>query len=111
MSFGYYFESTDEDKTASLFGSLKNLSDHGVVLVASAGNDATDRPMFPAAFSATIDRLTSVGARNPNGSVALFSNAGDWVDTYWVGAQILSTAPHDLQRVPPADRTNGLGRS
>ena len=36
-------------------------------------------------------QLISVGARNPNGTVALFSNAGTWVDTYWTGAQVFST--------------------
>ena len=111
MSFGYYFETGDEDKTASLFGALKNLSDRGVVLVASAGNDATTRPMFPAAFSATIDQLISVGARNPNGTVALFSNAGDWVRTYWLGCPDPEHRTHDLRRVPPADRPHGVGRA
>jgi subtilisin family serine protease len=110
MSFGYYAETEDADKTASLFSSLKNLADHGVTLVAGAGNDATDRPMYPAAFT-SIERLISVGARNPNGSVALFSNAGAWVDTYWVGAQVISTAPRTFQGAgEPTARTRWEGR-
>ena len=109
MSFGYYAETEDADKTASLYSSLQNLSDHGVALVAGAGNDATDRPMYPAAFT-TIERLISVGARNPNGSVALFSNAGPWVDTYWVGAQVISTAPRTFQGAgEPTARTHSDG--
>jgi subtilisin family serine protease len=48
--------------------------------------------MYPAAFSTTIG-LVSVGALNPNGTVALFSNSGDWVSTWERGAQLLSTQP------------------
>ena len=61
-------------------------------IVCSAGNDATDRPTFPAALwkggdasstsrTQTTHRTSSVGALNPNGSVALFSNVGTWVTT------------------------------
>jgi subtilisin family serine protease len=35
----------------------------------------------------------SCGARNPNGSTALFSNAGKWVATVEVGAGVVSTFP------------------
>jgi subtilisin family serine protease len=48
--------------------------------------------MFPAAFSRTIG-LISVGAKNPNGSTALFSNSGDWVSAYETGASVISTLP------------------
>jgi subtilisin family serine protease len=116
MSFGYYHEDSDAAKTASLYNALRSLVDEkgrdgrAVVLVASAGNDATDRPMLPAAFT-DIDELTSVGARNPNGTVALFSNAGTWVDTYWTGAQVFSTMPDTFNgAVQPTARTTWNGQ-
>ena len=37
--------------------------------------------------------LVSVGALNPNGTVALFSNDGDWVSCRRPGAAVISTFP------------------
>ena len=58
-------------------------------MVCSAGNDATARPVFPAAFTPWLDDggtvhaeqgvvpIVSVGALNPNRTTdALFSNTG-----------------------------------
>ena len=87
MSFGYYHEAPDDVRTdASLGQALGALADAGTLLVASAGNDATTRRMFPAALDSRPDHkplnVVAVGARNPNGTVALFSNDGDWVDCH-----------------------------
>jgi hypothetical protein len=46
-----------------------------VLVVAAAGNDATDAPQFPAAVPGTI----SVGASTYDGRRASFSNHGSWV--------------------------------
>jgi subtilisin family serine protease len=75
--------------------------------VCSAGNDATDRPTFPAALwkggdpalklrePAGLQRHLAVGALNPqNTSVALYSNIGDWVTTYAPGTSVVSVFPH-----------------
>ena len=57
--------------------------------------------------------LVSVGALNPDGSVALFSNSGSWVSCYSPGAALVSTLPVVDSRparavgtgfAPPADR-------
>jgi subtilisin family serine protease len=71
--------------------------------VAAAGNDATSRPMLPAAFASfrtgnftgshSSAPLVSVAALNPDGSVALFSNEGDWISCYSPGAVVISTMP------------------
>jgi subtilisin family serine protease len=60
--------------------------------------------MYPAAFSPwpgglirepSTDEvpITAVGALNPDGSVALFSNAGPWVRAYRPGVSLVSTLP------------------
>ena len=113
MSFGYYHEAPDDVRTdASLGQALGALADAGTLLVASAGNDATTRRMFPAALDTRPDHkplnVVAVGALNPNGTVALFSNDGDWVDCHErgrVGAQ--HPADH-LRRKPRADRANDV---
>ena len=54
--------------------------------------------------------VVSVGALNPDlHSIALFSNAGDWVCCHRQGAALVSTMPTDLQRLaaaawPPYDQ-------
>jgi subtilisin family serine protease len=72
-----------------------------VSVVASAGNDATSRPSYPAAFAPVgglgTDRTTvplvAVGALNPDGTVALFSNDGEWVRFWRPGVSLISTMP------------------
>ncbi len=73
-----------------------------MAVVVSAGNDATRRPSYPAAFAPydggmpdDLDRIpiTTVGALNPDGSVALFSNDGPWVGFWRPGAALVSTFP------------------
>ena len=65
----------------------------------ASGNDSTSRECYPAAF-ATTDAFTvpglplsSVGALNPDGTVALFSNDGPWVTDTEYGANVVSTIP------------------
>jgi len=59
-----------------------------VLIVASAGNDGTDEPIYPAAFG---DLVRAVGALNPDLTRAGFSNFGPWVDCSTVGVGIVST--------------------
>jgi hypothetical protein len=74
-----------------------------VLVVAAAGNDATTRRFYPAAFAAAPSvngggpPVVSVGALNPNGSKALFSNDGSWVHHWATGAAVVSTYPIDVQ--------------
>ena len=110
LSMGYYHE-TPEDLQfdPTMYDILRVLGECGVSVVCSAGNDATARPMFPAAFAPwadgkggkkTTDKVVpvmSVGALNPNGTDALFSNAGPWVRAYAPGAAVMSTLPPSFQ--------------
>jgi len=61
--------------------------DRGAVVVAAAGNEGTNVPQYPAAYSKVI----AVSATNANGGLARFSSRGDWVDLAAPGTDILST--------------------
>jgi len=105
LSLGYYHElPADLAYDQLLIESLRALGEFGVAIVAAAGNDATVRHFYPAGFTphaggqveAERDVLPvlSVGALNPDlRSVALFSNAGNWVCCHRQGAALVSTMP------------------
>jgi subtilisin family serine protease len=122
LSLGYYHETPEDDLfDRTLSELLLAARRRGCAVVCSAGNDATDRPAFPAALWGWNDPLLtvpdpesvaphlSVGARNPNGTVALFSNIGPWVTTYAPGASVLSTYPPFNGGMQPDVRDDRLG--
>ena len=113
MSLGYYHEELgDETFDPLLLAPIRALSRLGVMVVTSAGNDATLRPMFPAAFAPwshgpvrALFRnelpVIAVGAENPDRSIAMFSNEGPWVSVHRPGAALVSTVPrYDASRSP-----------
>jgi Subtilase family len=104
LSCGFYPEDTHDPNLVLLQTVLSDLGRLGIAVVASAGNDATSRPMYPAAFAPHKTGpvpapepgavpLVSVGALNPDGTVALFSNSADWVLDWELGAALVSTMP------------------
>ena len=101
LSLGYYSETGDDEKyTAGLRNLVLALADLQVGIFCAAGNDSTTRRSYPAAFSddaAFADGshlpMASVAALNPDSTVALFSNEGDWVNAEAPGANLVSTAP------------------
>jgi hypothetical protein len=120
LSMGYYHETPDdilEDPTLKRL--LRRLGRCGVAVVCSAGNDATARRLYPAAYAPKAGQevpadadyvpVTSVGADNPNGTVALFSNTGDWVRCYAPGAAVLSTMPPFQGGLMPMATTRAAG--
>ncbi|MGL5825706.1 MAG: S8 family peptidase [Nocardioides sp.] len=123
LSMGYYHETPDDELLFDplVVPILKTLATSGTAVVCSAGNDATARPLFPAAFAPWTDgkgpsqgsadlSVVSVGALNPNlTTVALFSNTGPWVNTYAAGAAVMSTMPPLQGGLQPSARTTAFG--
>ncbi|WP_342431325.1 S8 family serine peptidase [Neobacillus sp. FSL H8-0543] len=68
---------------------------NGVVIVASAGNDNTNVPEFPAAYVNVI----SVAATDEDDQKASFSNFGDGVDVAAPGVGIYSTCPNHTNSI------------
>jgi thermitase len=73
----------------ALFEAVLNATSDGAVVVASAGNDGTSTPMYPANTSFAL----SVAATDNQDRRATFSTFGDWVDIAAPGAAIVSTVP------------------
>jgi hypothetical protein len=102
LSLGYFDESAaDVAYSSGLWQVIELLLGAGVAVVAAAGNYSTFRKFYPAAFSeapvpAGQVPLISVGALNPNGSAALFSDAGRWITAFAPGAALVSTFPTDV---------------
>jgi hypothetical protein len=117
LSLGYFNESAaDVTYTSALRQVIDSLLDMGVAVTAAAGNYATSRKYYPAAFageSPGSDKvpLISVGALNPNGTRAVFSDGGHWVTAWAPGAAVISTFPVDVNGADqPAIRVHGESR-
>jgi Subtilase family len=101
LSLGYFDESpADVAFSSGLWLAIEILLGLGVTVVAAAGNYSTSRPFCPAAFARRPRQgpvpLISVGALNPNGTKALFSDEGRWVTAWASGAAMVSTFPVDI---------------
>ena len=102
LSLGYFSESPADQAFSSALGqAIQVLLDLGIVVVAAAGNYSTTRFFYPAAFAqrptpAGHVPLISVGALNPNGSRAVFSDGGPWVTAWATGGAVVSTLPTDV---------------
>lgn len=88
MSIGQY------DDSRAMRTIIKSLSDSGIVLVAAASNNNTDRRAFPAAYKGVVAvcATSNEGQRGRYGK-AVFSNFGEWVDICAPGELIWSTFP------------------
>ncbi|KDN20385.1 S8 family serine peptidase [Amycolatopsis rifamycinica] len=121
LSLGYYEENPADIAYTGQFGAaIAELLGLGVLVVAAAGNDASTRRFYPAAFAdqplggGSGPQVISVGALNPDlaGSKALFSNEGPWVRAWATGAGVVSTYPTDVRGTAAADHeVPGFGRS
>lgn len=101
LSLGYYAETAEDlTYTSHLKDLLLSFGQAGVAVFCAAGNDATTRPSYPAAFAVdpAFDRpdvvpLVSVAALNANGTLASFSNRGAWVTGAAAGVGLVSSVP------------------
>jgi hypothetical protein len=91
MAFAGSLENNDTGRT-KFHELLRQLHDRGVILVAAAGNDASDALMYPAAF----EEVHGVGALTSDGAMAMYTNDGKWVNFYAEGYAVVSCAPIDL---------------
>lgn len=112
LSLGFFTEYPDDVAASPLGQVIEDLLLLGVTVVAAAGNFATNQPWFPAALAGLPTPhhrvpLISVGALNPNGSRASFSDAGRWVTAWATGAVVTSTYPTDINgsRAPELEVT------
>ena len=70
---------------------MDRLRQLGILVVAAAGNEGTDRPRYPAAYSSVI----GVGALDERGRRWARSNYGAAVSLLAPGVEVLSTVPAD----------------
>lgn len=87
MAFGGY--ASRATGIRALRNELAPLAAAGVIMVASAGNDASSARVYPAAFRSVL----GVGALTRSGTVAIYSNEASWVDTWYPGSSLVSTLP------------------
>ncbi|HWM20739.1 MAG TPA: S8 family serine peptidase [Ilumatobacteraceae bacterium] len=102
MSLGAY---TGDDRPPPLTDTLAANVGPGTVVVASAGNNSSPRPQFPAALPGVV----AVGALDSGGR-AWFSNFGPWVDACAPGVDVLSTYLFHEEKGGPARTFNGYAR-
>lgn len=96
LSCGGY---TDNDEpTPALQAAIAAVRAKGWVVVASAGNDATCRPSFPAALPGVI----AVGALGTDGP-ADFTNYGAWVSACAPGVDVVASFYHGVDREDDGD--------
>jgi serine protease len=79
----------------------------GVVLVASAGNEATQQPSFPAAYGPVL----SVGATDIDDNPASFTNVGGWVDVTGPGVDVPAATCLGCGRHALLDEVSPVARS
>lgn len=81
--------------SSTLESAVKYAWNNGCVLVAAAGNDDTDAPLYPAYY----DNCIAVAATDDKDAKASFSNYGVWVDIAAPGVGIFSTLPNHNNRI------------
>jgi subtilisin family serine protease len=100
LSMGFYHQDGELGDDHPMKQLLDRFADAGIIVVAAAGNDATRQPLYPAGWAVRRGAAPppapteTSGALNPDGAtVALFSNAGEWVTTHAPGVNVVSTLP------------------
>ncbi|MEV0390954.1 S8/S53 family peptidase [Nonomuraea sp. NPDC050643] len=111
-SFGGFSETGDPAMNA-LFNKVNQLRARGVIVVNAAGNYATTRPFYLAALSETavpgppLAPMLGVAAKNPDGTIAIFSNEHPAVRWRAPGAMVVSTFPPQFHGAQNATLSTG----
>ena len=84
LSFGTY----SPFRMSLLEDAIGDLREKGTVVVASAGNDGSCAPLYPAAFEHVVGVAALV---EDEGAAAPFTNYGPWVDACTAGVDLVST--------------------
>ena len=79
---------------------INEADEKGIVCVASAGNDGLNQKNYPAAYSSVL----AVAASTKTGSLASYSNYGNWVDITAPGGETKTKVPSD--RIYSTDLNN-----
>jgi len=87
--------STDSDDPL-LYSAVKYAYEKNVLLVAAAGNEASDAKRYPAAY----DEVIAVTATNESDQIYPLSNYGNWIELAAPGVDIFSTDLFD-KNLPP----------
>ena len=77
--------------SAALKDAIDYAWNNGAVIIAAAGNDSSDVPVYPAGY----DNCISVTALTDETDLAPLANYGAWIDVAAPGYQIYSTLPGD----------------
>jgi subtilisin family serine protease len=115
LAFGGFAETRQgTDAMRALFEKVNELRARGVIVVNAAGNYSTTRPFYLAAHSDTVvpggpplAPMIGVGAKNPDDTIAIFSNENAAVRWRAPGAMLVSTFPPYVQGAQNAALTNG----
>ncbi|MEU0521684.1 S8/S53 family peptidase [Streptosporangium sp. NPDC006007] len=101
---GYFHETADDEAfTPTLMEKINHLRERGVVVVAAAGNYASNRAFWPGAGAKdglrnlALAPMLAVGAKNPDGTVAIFSNEHEAIQWLAPGAAVVSTFPPGIK--------------
>lgn len=87
INFSLYVRDSSEELERTVFWAKAT----GCLLIAAAGNDGKDKPVYPAGY----DNCLSVGALKPDGSRLRLSNRGRWVNVWALGHKIFSALPNN----------------
>jgi thermitase len=74
-----------------LYEAVRYAFEHGVLVVAAAGNSASSVKEYPAGY----DEVVAVSATTMSDTLASFSNYGNWIDVAAPGVHIYSTIIND----------------
>ena len=90
---------SDNSHSETLQQAIDYAHSQGVIMIASAGNDNTDYPHYPA----YDNHIIAVAATNSNDQKASFSTYGDWIDISAPGVDILSLRASGTSMGSPYD--------